>query len=425
MKKATSDKPFSGGWILLTLVLVSVSLFISVRGIKSSARANRRPTSSVTFEEAIAKWPSLSPSPMRTVVRHRLEPEATKRLIDTPQLIKSVLTISGRAENADWGLKGMTSFLLTYTVACKAEIIGREETAAGDLKVVEKRTYTLARQDLQLSEVDVALALQETLPLKAISGLVNATSLILASCGAEASAGSLCVGGQILNKMVKLYDGKSIRGVLGMVGVDLTPQAEAQINEFVKKYSKDVFRQLAIEGKSYLIVYRQEKITGAPLGVEITYADGRPLETEEEWLVLRRANAFIDSKVVPDKKCSPGDTWTIDTADFECLMDPFVAGSYRGEVKIVRLRDDDSGNWILSLKPAYVAVVSDQGRGSGELQLLSGQAEVDGRHAFIKTLSVMGKGSLKNLTSHHLLFQSRLGGSCEFRGTLITEPLTE
>ncbi len=428
-KVSESEKSTFNGWYVVA-ILAAITVGVFLTGKWEGGRSAKPSESEVTPEapkgpvESKPEDPQAVAPAKTNVQRNRLEAKATKRLPEEPQVIKTVLMTTGRGENANWGLKGMYSFVLTYSVVCHAEIIKKEETALGEVKVLEKRTYETVKQELQLSKIDVALALRETLPIQGVSHLVDVVSDALAACGLPGTSGILQRGGEMLYKAVEGHDGKSIRGILGMFGFDLSPKLEKQINEFVQNTVKGILKTHELEGKSYLITYYQDKDSGAPLRIDFTYADGTKIKTEEEWLVLRRANVFMDSKVIPDKNCSPGDSWQMDSADFDCLLDPFVEGSYCGEVEVVRLDDDADGNWQLSIKPGTISILSDRGRGSGEVQLDEGRCIVDGRRAYVKAMTVTGKGAMKHLTKHHLLFRSRFEGECGFRAVMTTEQRT-
>lgn len=443
-------KSFNGLWIVLALIIIPVCLYLSARSgheqvfgdnnkdkessaaqvdgngpvIKNVVNPNNKDLPQVAVAKTLAADDALKQPPK--IVRKRLESEATKRLTTSPQNIKTVLTTTGRAENANWGVRGMCAFVLTYFVDCDAEIISKDETPGGELKVVEKRTFNTVRQELQLSEADAALALYETLPLDQVFTAVKVVGGVLVACGEPTCAGigeTLAEVGGSVDLALKGIDGRNARGLLSTLGVSLPNSVEEKINDFVNKKVKDIFKPSNLEGKSYLLTYYQDKESGAPLRVDFTYADGSEIKTQEEYLVLRRANAFMDSKFVPDKSCSPGDTWTVDSSEFDCLLDPYVEGAYCGDVTVERLDNDKDGDWRLGVKPCNVSVISDKGKTTGEIRIEGGEAKVDAQNVFVKSMVVTGKGSMKNLTTHHLLFKARFEGDCGFRGTLSTQPI--
>lgn len=439
-------KSFNGIWVVLGLIAISVCLFLSARSgskkingcnenssayvesngpvIKNVANPNNEGLPPVAVAKTLASDDTLKQPPK--IVRKRLEPEATKRLTTSPQNIKTVLTTTGRAENANWGVRGMCSFVLTYFVDCDAEIVSKKETPSGELKVVEKRTFSAVRQELQLSEADAALALYETLPLEQVFTAVKVIGGVLMVSGEPTSVGvgqtMLEVGSEV-DTLLRGIDGRNARGLLSTFGLSLPNSVETKINDFVNKKVKDIFKPSNLEGKSYLLTYYQDKESGAPLRVDFTYADGSEIKTQEEYLVLRRANAFMDSKFMPDKSCSPGDIWTVDSSEFDCLLDPYVEGAYCGEVTVERLDNDKDGDWRLGVKPGNVSIVSDSGKTTGEIRIEGGEAKADAQNAFVKSMVVTGKGAMKNLTTHHLLFKSRFEGECNFRGVMSTQPI--
>ncbi len=386
-----------------------------------------------TNEQGQVETTQIAPSvrdkqkPPKTITRRRLEPEATKRLATNPQKINMVLTTVGRAEKANWGIAGMGSFVMIYEVECDAEILEKKSTASGEIRVVEKRTFNKCHQLLQVHDTDVRFALFETLPLKEVSTTIKVIGGLLSSFPATSAAGPIVTGSSIaVEKFLKGIDGVSARDVLDKFGVEIPDSLERKINKFVAKKVSNVLKTVDVEGKSYLITYYQDADSGAtpmPMNVDFTYADGRALETEEEFLVLRRANAFLDAQVMPDKTFSPGDTWTVDTSSFECLMDPFVDGCYCGDVTVERKENDEKGDWVIGLRPCLVGIRSDAGRTMGELRLMDGAASVDGKNVFVKTMTVHGKGGVKSLTPHHLLFKARVQGDCEFRGEMEVTPI--
>lgn len=445
-----SEKSFKGAWVILSLAVISVLLLWSFTKGNESKTENATKAGTLSqkakpsvnkvlgsgtngSKRAVSKKPETlpqkeKPKPRPRIVRKRMEPEATRRLAASPQRIRTVLTTSGRAENAKWGVKGVVSFVLNYHVDCVAEILEKKENAVGEIKVVEKRTYNRVRQDLQLSDADVRFAIYDTLPLAKLASAIDAVCMSMMESG-EVDSMAVVAGLQGLKKggayVANAVDGKSVRGLLEMIGGDWSDEIEGKITEFVNGKVKSIFKPSETEGKSYLITYYQDKQSGAPLSVDFTYADGRPIQTEEEWLILRRANAFIDSNIIPSLNSSPGDTWTVDTSECDCLFDPFVEGSYSGEVVVERKDDDKSGNWMLSLRSGNVSIVSDNGRTTGEINIEGGSAQVDRANHYVKAMVVTGKAAMKNLTDHHLIFNSRIEGICNFRGSLVTEPINK
>lgn len=356
------------------------------------------------------------------IVRKRLEPEATKRLTSAPQNIKTKLITTGRAENANWGVCGMCAFELTYYVDCDAEIVEKRETDAGEVRVVEKRTFNKVRQLLELSKADAALALYETLPMDRVLDAMTTAGNVLASVGDVGTGLALSEGTEMMDNVLRSVDGKSVGELMARLGVSVSDEMRATIDDFVTKQVNSIFKPSRLEGRSYLLTYYQDKESGAPLNVDVTYGDGTEIATQEEFLVLRRVNAFLDANFVPDKGCSPGDTWTVDCSEFDSLFDPYVEGGYCGTVTVERFDNYDGGDWHLGMRPGNVSMKSDKGQTTGELRIDGGEARVDADNVFVKALVVKGKGSMKNLTEHHLLFRSRFDGDCSFYGTMESKP---
>ena len=202
-----------------------------------------------------------------------------------------------------------------------------------------------------------------------------------------------------------------------------TAEAEAVAKSFLENLAKDIFKGSELQGKAYRITYYQDKESGEPLRVDFTYVDGRKIQTADEWMVLRRANAFMDAQIIPNRSCSPGDSWTVNAADFDCLLDPYVDGKYEGMVSVTRQDNDSDGNWILHLSPSDVNLVSDQGRTTGQVRLSEGKAQVDGKNHYVRSMVVVGNGTMKNLNEHHLLFKSQMEGQADFRALLTCEPV--
>ena len=432
-KSKSSKKPFNGLWIVLGLTAISVAVGVAIWNRETQKSSETKPirveqvnengqTNGVTFVGT-----SEEPPPVRNPIvtkPHRLENEATKRLHDGPQKIKTVITTTGRAENAKWGLGGIGSFILTYSLDCDAEILEKSETPGGEIKVVEQRTFHQSRKSLRVYNTDVRFRLYETLPLKETFTVVNVIGAVLTAIPTPQTViagGSVLTASATAAAYLKAIDGTSARDVLKKLGIQIPNEVEKKIDDFVTTKIDDIIKTMNIEGKSYHITYYQDKKSGSPLRVSFTYADGRDIETDEEYLVLRRANAFLDAQVVPDKNCKPGDTWTIDTSDFECLLDPYIDGAYCGDVTVERLADATDGDWTIKLHPCAVYVKSPTGRTTGEMRLKSGEAAVDPENVYVKAMTVMGTGKLKNLTKHHLLFNSRFEGDCDFRGFMTTE----
>ena len=370
-----------------------------------------------------------------TIERKRVEPGSTKRLPApaAPTALKTVVTTTGKAEKGDWGIKGMASFVLTSYVDCDVEILDKRETPGGEIKVVEKRTFTQAVQKLVVSEADVALALYDTVKLDKVFNAVKIIGGFMATTGTKlgapqvAVAGTSMTGGAVAaDAGLKKVDGKSLRDFLYAKEVDVPKGLEEKINKFIEKEVKQSLPKISdVEGKSYLITYYQDKETGAksaPLRVDIRHADGTGELTDDEWAILRRVNAFLDCQIADAKLEKPGANIKVDTAAFECLFDPYVEGKYSGEVTIERTDNLENDDWHLKLRPGSIAIVADNGASNGEVRLESGEAQIDKASNVVKSMVIKGKAAAKKLSPHHMLFKARMGGMCNFHAMLTSEP---
>ena len=365
------------------------------------------------------------------IKRRRLKPGAANRLHTKPQKIITTVQVTGRAENADWGLSGIRPFVLTYLIDCDAEILEKSETPGGEIKVVEKRTFNNVVEQLNLGKMeDARLSLYDTLPITLLLDTTKVFApLLLCSSYTRLSYTQsrlfVKIGIDMIDGGLRAIDKQSVPGILrdilSMFNVNQPDKIIKQVNDFLCNRVKLILKPSELEGKSYKITYYQDKTSGSPLRMGFTYADGSPIKTQEEFFVLRRANAFLDSKFVPDKNCSPGDTWRVDSSEFEGILDPYVDGGYYGEVNVERIENDKQGNWQIVMKSNNLSIRSDNGLTTGEVYLKDGHAQVDADNAIIKTMIVRGRGKMKNITPHHLLFNSRFEGDCTFVGSLVTK----
>ena len=413
--------------ILAVLLLGAVIYRLTVETSPATASREAQDPKAATTQSAVR---SNSGS---VYYRKRAKEKSTERLpaVNEKRKVEMILKTCGKGESANWGRKGICSFDLTYYVNCMTEILEKQEMPGGEIRVTEKRTYSQCRQVLQVSECDVRLDLFATLPLKDTLDATKAIGAGLASLGFMSTGTSMAGGAAVVERVAKWADGKSVRDVLSGYGVNLSAELEKHVNEFIarKITAGDRFRVEKLEGKSYLVHYYQDKDGGVPLRVHFTYADGSELPSDsEEMLVLRRANAFIDSEVVPDdvRSSQPGKIWSFDASEIECVMDPFVKGSYSGKIEVVRKENDNDGDWVLEVKPSNVFVEDDgrqAGKTTGEITLNDGMAKVDEAKAMLKKLSVRGTCNLSELTPHHMLFKSQIKGKCSFFGTVETTTL--
>lgn len=334
---------------------------------------------------------------------------------------KGRFVVSGRGQDADWGFSKEANFQYTADVIADSQILDKKPLPHGGIKVIEKRTFRDVRDSMVVSEADVKLSLK-TVNAKLIS---KAIDLACAAWGAFTGDVAVPTGVKVTKDLaerkLKEADGKGIRQLLGVVGLDVGEKWEKKINELASRYATKALGNIRkISGKSYLITYYQAD-DSHPMYATFKNEDGSEITDEEEQLILRRVNAFMDYCLVPDKKCRPGDAWKVHSEDFQEVFDPFVEGDYVGMLTLVREENNDEGDWVISVKPAEVKIISSKGKTTGSLQIKSGRAEVDSKNIRMKSMSVDGDAFLQKLSKHHWLFTAHLGGECEFEGRLFID----
>lgn len=381
----------------------------------------------------------------RSVERRPLEPEATKRLHDGPVIVKSLFEASGRGEHASYGKAIRGSYFYTTTVVAQSEVKEKEEdNETGRVRVVERRQFLQARDQLVLSDIDVALAL-DTLPVSQVETwvdnackLVGGVSAFIAGAAPITApyAGAVGAGAAVAKVSAKAafavlhkIDGTSARGLLGAFGVTIPTNLEAfandRISQWVNSQRRDVHVALqSIEGKSFLITYTQEK-NGKPLTVDYANEDGKPI-TDAEWEILRAANVFLDSNVVPDTRCRVGDSWTVWADEIQDLFGAAGDGRAEGRIRIERVEDQPDGNWTLKLEPTEVQFRTSDGTAAGKMQVKDGNGLVDAKNASVKSLHATAGGNLSKLNKkrHFLFFDfvKRIDGNSNLRFTLTANP---
>lgn len=382
---------------------------------------------------------------VRSIERRPLEPEATKRLHDGPIIVSSVFEASGKGEQASYGKAIRGSYLYTTAVVAQSEVKEKEEDSeTGRVRVVERRKFLQARDQLGLSDIDVALAL-DTLPVDQVETwvdnackLVGGVSALIAGAVPITApfAGAVGAGAAVTKVAAKAafvalhkIDGMSARGLLGAFGVTIPTNLEAFANDRISQWAnsqmKDVHVALqSIEGKSFLITYTQEE-NGKPLNVDYTNEDGKPI-TEAEWEILRAANVFLDSNVVPDTRCRVGDSWTVWADEIQDLFGAAGDGRAEGKIRIERIDDQPDGNWTLKLEPTEVQFRTSDGTGAGKMQVKDGNGLVDAKNASVKSLHATAGGNLSKLNKkrHFLFFDfvKRIDGNSNLRFTLTANP---
>ena len=159
--------------------------------------------------------------------------------------------------------------------------------------------------------------------------------------------------------------------------------------------------------------------------VNFTYTDGNPVTEDDEKMVLRRVNAFIDYNLVPDKDCVPGQSWNINAADMQEVFDPYADGSYSGSVKATRMANNEKGEWVIALSPTNIDIINDSNNSTGQMNLKYGMAIVNPDQVSINELSVAGTAQGQQVNRHHLLFKAKTAGECDFQGKVITSILNK
>lgn len=360
----------------------------------------------------------------RSLTRKPLEPEATKRLADGPQTIDVVFEGTGRGSWKKLGVEVSGRYFFTTIVKAISEIKSKEETSRGNFEVTEYRKFIQVQDQLTVDETDVALALQETLPLDTVATVVKGIGSVVASFD-PITGGSIIGGAEAAYAGAKEVDGTSIRGLLGQFGVNVPENVE----DYVKKFSTDFLngklenvrsKVHSIQGKTYKIVYLQNK-EGAPLRVDFTNLDGSPI-AEDEWEILKYANVFLDAQIIPDKRVQPGDAWNVDAEVIAGLVDSVAnGGSCDGQITVERRDNRPDGDWELGFRPARILTRSDGGATTGEFTISSGNAIGDQENAYVKIMQIVGKGRLGKRKSERYAifdFMTKISGDCDYRAMM-------
>ena len=399
-------------------------------GSPTESNTPRKDSNAPRKEEATDPVPVVTTNLVRrSLTRKPLEPEATKRLAEGPQTIELVFEGTGRGSWEKLGVDVSVRYCFTSIVKAISTIDAvKEETARGNFEVTEFRKFVQVQDQLTVDETDVALALEETLPLDTVAtvvkGIGGIVSLFNPVVGTEMVAGTVAA-----REAVKKVDGTSIRGLIGQFGVDVPEDVEDYVKRFSTEFCNGKLENIhnkihAIQGKTYKIVYLQNK-DGAPLRVDFTNKDGSPI-AEDEWDILKLANVFLDAQIIPDKRVQPGDVWNVDAEVLAGLVDSVAnGGTCEGQITVERRDNLPNGDWELGFRPARILTRSEGGATTGEFTISSGNAIGDQENAYVKTLQMVGKGRLgKTKRERYALFfdfRVNTSGDCSYRAMMTTD----
>lgn len=391
--------------IFVGVLIAIIGIFFYLKGTSGGGAGNgdsdnddTQKTSNVKVQETVRQ----TPPPLEAIDRVR------------SREINAIFQMTGKASDADWGIRGGANFLYEVTIVAESTIESKEKMDGGGFKVEEIRTFKKVHDSVTASDVDFTLAL-DTLPISTIQGIVAVGGFFW-----PVTAGTAVLG---LEKM-KEFDGKGIKDALNALGIELPQEVKKEIESFAGgELRKWMGKTRRISGKSYRITYYNAE-SGNPMLITFRNADGSEVTDEEELMLLRRANAFVNSDLLPDTNCKPGDKWSVKVEDMQELLDPYVEGDFAGSVTVTRTADKKPGEWSLDLSPATIRVLSPSGSTTGTLNLEEGAAQVELDAYSVNDLILSGTGNLSKLSKHHLLFNARFDGACKFQGRITTKLLS-
>lgn len=359
--------------------------------------------------------------PLKPIEKKPVPVSAVDRVV--PRILKAEFAMTGRGRDANWGIGKLANFQYTVFVEAQSEILSKETFPTGKIEVQEKRTFLRVYDSIVASDVDFVLAL-DTLPIEEFSKAIDVTGVLVSSLTGNPAAGACIIATKNnLNHQLQKADGKGLRALLGWLGVKPNADVESKLNELAgNQLTKAIGMMRSISGKCYLISYLQDE-SGRPMMVDFKNEDGSEITDEEEQMVLKRVNAFIDYHLVPDKQCNPGDNWTVFAEDMQELFDPFVEGKYTGKINVVRKSNAENGDWVIAMRPCTVNVIGEGGTTTGSLRIENGNAKMDPTNVSLNDIFVKGTAKMQKLTRHHLLFTAMIDGWCKFQGRAVTVPL--
>jgi len=358
--------------------------------------------------------------------------------------IKNEFLVSGKGYYAKWGKGLKAGFQQKGEFVAEAVVVDKKKLGNGRFKVVEDRTFTTARETLEIGDADYFLAL-DTLPIDEISsGLETVGKAVGAISGflAKTAQPKLVAAGKI---------GETIGGVSEMaaagfryfkisnngktlkeLGLDLSQDAnrkvKSAINDFSRKPKEIETIVRKVEGRTYRFTYIQDGF-GKPLNVTAERLENgktTPLETEEEVWILCRCNAFIDAEFLKDKNGKevtpkPGDKWDINAESVASIVG--ADGYCKGDLRCCRSDSGENEIWEVTINPAELDVVDDSGRKLGKISVGGGKATVNGAERLLRDVTIKGTGKLSRVNKNSILylpFNEKFVGDCHFSGKMTT-----
>ena len=397
---------FSIGILLLAVIILASSVYILIFGPNSESEIP----------------PGPQPPKPEPVIRESVTSREAERV--RSRRLKGQFLAAGTGEDSNWGIRKVMHFQYMANMAAESEILTSEILPSGCIKIVEKRAFNKVSDSLDISDIDVRLDIK-TLPIEEFSLLFDFCVGFYAGASGDMTTSSVLFEGKnFVKRIAEKLDGQSIRGILADFGYEPPKVFEEYLQKFSQaKFHKAIGGIRAIEGKTYKVTWYQET-SGQPMSMKFTYENGEPVVDEEECMVLKRVNAFIDSKLAPNPDCLPGDSWSIAAEEMQEVFDPYVDGTYYGQLSVTRGEDDENGNWHLVIAPGRVQVQNDtDGSQTGELDLTSGYAKVRPSDVCLQELFAEGMADLRKLSKHYLLFTAKINGKCDFQGRIICEPV--
>ena len=359
------------------------------------------------------------------------------------RVVTNDFTVSGQGYYAKWGRGLKAGFRQHGEFVAETTVIDRQKLGNGRFKIVEDRTFTTARESLEIGDADYFLAL-DTLPIDEVSSAIDkagkvasavSRSLVASSISQLAEVGVITGKGSSIAELVAsgirrfkvTNNGKSLKEF----GIDESDMAnrevESAINDFSRKPKEIETMIRNVEGRTYRFTYIQES-TGKPLNITAErVVDGKtsPVESEEEVWILCRCNSFIDADFLEDggeKIPQPGDKWSVNARSVARIVG--VDGYCDGNLTCCRTDGDtDPGLWEFSVNPAELDVNDDSGRKLGKISVGGGRSHVyvDGRT--LRDITIKGTGKLNRVNKNSMLFlpfNEKFVGDCHFAGKMTT-----